>query len=72
MKPIGRAASAPKSPRGPRGERFSDLTGPVIRIGAPDIRVPAAPSLQKALIPEAEAIATEIRQSLATPADTRA
>ena len=54
------------------GERFSDLTGPVIRIGAPDIRVPAAPSLQKALIPEAEAIATEIRQSLATPADTRA
>ncbi len=53
-------------------ERFWDLDGPILRIGAPDIRVPAAPSLQAALIPDARDIAREIREGLAAPLPARA
>jgi 2-oxoisovalerate dehydrogenase E1 component len=40
---------------------FADLAVPVIRLGAPDTRIPAAPSLQKALIPSAGSIADTAR-----------
>jgi 2-oxoisovalerate dehydrogenase E1 component len=37
------------------GERhFGALTAPVRRVGAPDVRIPAAPALQKAVVPSAE------------------
>jgi 2-oxoisovalerate dehydrogenase E1 component len=40
------------------GERhFSDLDAPVRRVGAPDVRLPAAPALQAALLPSADTIA---------------
>jgi 2-oxoisovalerate dehydrogenase E1 component len=40
------------------GERhFSDLDAPVRRVGAPDVRLPAAPALQAALLPSADSIA---------------
>jgi len=42
-------------------ECYWDLDGPVIRIGAPDVRVPAAPHLQKATIPTASWIVEAIR-----------
>jgi len=37
------------------GERhFGSLAAPVRRVGAPDVRVPAAPALQKAVLPSAD------------------
>ena len=33
---------------------FGTLTAPVRRVGAPDVRIPAAPALQKAVLPSAE------------------
>jgi 2-oxoisovalerate dehydrogenase E1 component len=33
---------------------FGTLTSPVLRVGAPDVRIPAAPSLQQAVLPSAE------------------
>jgi 2-oxoisovalerate dehydrogenase E1 component len=35
---------------------FSRLRAPITRIATPDVRIPAAPSLQAALVPDAEAI----------------
>ncbi|MCY3887217.1 MAG: acetoin dehydrogenase [Chloroflexi bacterium] len=50
-------------------ERFWDLDGPVARVGAPDIRMPAAATLQEALLPSAESIAETVRATLnAAPA----
>ena len=40
---------------------FVDLAAPIIRIGTPDIRMPSAPSLQKALIPNLTKIADAAR-----------
>ena len=40
---------------------FVDLAAPIIRIGTPDIRMPSAPSLQKALIPNLTNIADAAR-----------
>jgi 2-oxoisovalerate dehydrogenase E1 component len=40
---------------------FDDLDGPVRRLGAPDVRMPASPVLQGALVPSAEAIAAVAR-----------
>ncbi|MQA25858.1 MAG: transketolase [Micromonosporaceae bacterium] len=40
---------------------FGSLDQPVRRVGAPDIRVPAAPSLQRAVIPGADEIAAACR-----------
>jgi 2-oxoisovalerate dehydrogenase E1 component len=40
------------------GERhFGDLDAPVRRVGTPDVRLPAAPALQAALLPSADSIA---------------
>lgn len=36
---------------------FGDLAAPVVRVGVPDMRMPAAPVLQEALVPNYEAIA---------------
>lgn len=41
---------------------FNELAGPVRRIATPDIRMPSAPSLQDALIPQATDIAGAIRK----------
>ena len=55
------------------GEQFWLLDQPVIRIGAPDVPVPAAPSLQAAIFPDAERIAAEIQAQLSkTAAPARA
>jgi 2-oxoisovalerate dehydrogenase E1 component len=40
---------------------FDDLDAPVARLGAPDVRMPSAPSLQRALLPDADAIARAAR-----------
>lgn len=41
---------------------FDELDGPVRRIATPDLRMPSAPSLQEALIPQASDIAGAIRK----------
>jgi 2-oxoisovalerate dehydrogenase E1 component len=49
---------------------FVELTSPIRRIGAPDTRIPAAPSLQRAVIPDSYAIARvcrEVIQLTSTP-----
>jgi 2-oxoisovalerate dehydrogenase E1 component len=38
-------------------DAFEQLDGPVVRVAAPDVRWPAAPSLQAALLPESKSIA---------------
>ena len=44
---------------------FSQLSAPVRRLATPDVRIPAAPSLQRALIPGVAAIAAAARGLLA-------
>lgn len=39
-----------------------ELDAPIMRLATPDVRMPAAPELQAALIPTAEAIAQSVRQ----------
>ena len=39
-----------------------ELDAPIMRLATPDVRIPAAPELQAALIPSAEAIAESVRQ----------
>ncbi len=46
------------------GEGFWLLDAPIERVGAPDVRVPAAPSLNRALIPDAQAIEVAIERTL--------
>jgi pyruvate/2-oxoglutarate/acetoin dehydrogenase E1 component len=43
---------------------FSALEAPVLRVATPDVRMPAAPALQSALLPSAEAIADAVRSSV--------
>lgn len=47
---------------------FDKLKAPVVRLGAPDIRMPAAPHLQAALIPDAADITRAVSNMVATPA----
>jgi 2-oxoisovalerate dehydrogenase E1 component len=42
---------------------FDELDAPVRRLGAPDVRVPSAPALQRALIPDASAITRACREA---------
>lgn len=42
-------------------QRFFDLDAPVRRLGCPDVRIPAAPSLQELVLPTDTKIADEIR-----------
>jgi 2-oxoisovalerate dehydrogenase E1 component len=45
------------------GERFfSELRAPVTRLATPDVRIPAAPGLQDALIPQREQIVEQARR----------
>lgn len=47
------------------GEKsFGDLRAPVLRIGAPDVHMPAAPALQTAVIPEAADIVCAVRRAM--------
>ncbi len=39
------------------GERFWALDAPIERVATPDVRIPAAPALQRAVLPSAETIA---------------
>ena len=48
-------------------ERFWDLDAPIVRIATPDVRIPAAPILQQALIPSVESIADEITRAIQQP-----
>lgn len=51
---------------------FSDLVAPVVRVGAPDTRIPSAPSLQQAVLPGADAIAAASQKLLATSREVAA
>ncbi len=42
-------------------EHFDELDAPVARLGTPDVRMPAAPSLQQAIVPDAAAITARCR-----------
>jgi 2-oxoisovalerate dehydrogenase E1 component len=57
------------------GERhFGHLAAPVRRVGAPDVRIPAAPALQDAVLPSAELLARAAADLLAfasPPSSTR-
>lgn len=44
---------------------FAELSCPVARIGAPDVRIPSAPALQEAVLPGVEAIAAAAKSLLA-------
>ena len=41
---------------------FAELDAPVMRLGTPDVRIPAAPALQAALLPRADGIAVAARR----------
>jgi 2-oxoisovalerate dehydrogenase E1 component len=43
---------------------FGTLTAPVRRIGAPDVRIPAAPALQQAVLPSADWLVDAAREML--------
>lgn len=45
-----------------------ELRAPVVRVGTPDTRIPAAPNLQERLIPGADAIAAAARELVGHPA----
>lgn len=47
---------------------FDLLDAPVVRVGAPDVRIPSAPALQAALVPGEEAIAAAARSLVGTAA----
>jgi acetoin:2,6-dichlorophenolindophenol oxidoreductase subunit beta len=49
-------------------EAFWDLDGPVARVAGPDVPLPAAPVLQEALLPQADAIAACVRGLLGVQA----
>lgn len=40
---------------------FSELVGPVVRIGSREVRIPSAPSLQSAVIPSIDSIVAQVR-----------
>ncbi|GAB3157457.1 alpha-ketoacid dehydrogenase subunit beta [Micromonospora sonneratiae] len=46
-------------------ECFAHLRAPVARIGTPDVPMPAAPELQKAVVPEAAAVVEAVRKTVA-------
>lgn len=50
------------------GERLWSLEAPVERVGAPNVRIPAAPHLQAAVMPNAEDIAAAVRRTHAEAA----
>lgn len=41
--------------------KFFELDAPVRRLGCPDVRMPAGPALQEAIVPTAEKVAKELR-----------
>jgi len=49
-------------------EAFADLKAPVVRLGGPDVPVPASFPLEQATVPQADAIAAAARRLCAPPA----
>jgi 2-oxoisovalerate dehydrogenase E1 component len=47
---------------------FDELDGPVARLGTPDVRMPSAPVLQRALVPDARSIAERAAELLGVSA----
>jgi pyruvate dehydrogenase E1 component beta subunit/2-oxoisovalerate dehydrogenase E1 component len=45
-------------------EAFWSLEAPIERVALPDVRMPAAPTLQRALLPDGDAIASAARRVL--------
>jgi pyruvate/2-oxoglutarate/acetoin dehydrogenase E1 component len=43
-------------------EAFDSLDAPIERVGLPDVRIPAAPSLNRALVPNVETISAAVRR----------
>lgn len=48
---------------------YQDLAAPVRRVATPDVRIPASPVLQEALIPNADTIAEAVRAMLGLPVE---
>jgi pyruvate/2-oxoglutarate/acetoin dehydrogenase E1 component len=46
------------------GACFADLRAPVLRVAAPDVPMPASPSLQQAVVPGVSAVVAAVRQLL--------
>jgi 2-oxoisovalerate dehydrogenase E1 component len=46
---------------------YDALSGPIVRVGLPDVRVPSAPLLQEALMPSVGEIAAAARKLLSAP-----
>ncbi|WP_214106815.1 alpha-ketoacid dehydrogenase subunit alpha/beta [Acrocarpospora catenulata] len=44
---------------------FSTLTAPVARVGTPDVRIPSAPALQRAIVPGVDDLVDAIRKQIA-------
>jgi pyruvate/2-oxoglutarate/acetoin dehydrogenase E1 component len=44
---------------------YEDLDGPVVRVATPDVPIPFAPSLERAVLPSAERIRDACRELLA-------
>ncbi len=47
-----------------------ELDAPVLRVATPDVRMPAAPGLQAALVPSAEMICQSVRQLVGAPTES--
>jgi 2-oxoisovalerate dehydrogenase E1 component len=43
-------------------QHFDRLDAPVLRVGAPDVRIPSAPALQQEVVPDAETISAAVRR----------
>lgn len=43
---------------------FSELVGPVARVGSREVRIPSAPSLQSAVIPSVDSIVAQVRAAV--------
>jgi pyruvate/2-oxoglutarate/acetoin dehydrogenase E1 component len=49
-------------------ECFFSLRAPIERLGVPDTRIPSAPHLQRALLPDADAVVAAVRRTMAEEA----
>lgn len=49
-------------------EALWSLEAPIVRVGVPDLRIPAAPVLQQAVVPGVEQIAAALRETAAVTA----
>lgn len=49
------------------GEAFGSLRAPIERVGLDDTRIPSAPHLQAALLPDADTLCAAVRRAVASP-----